>query len=174
MEKEEPSELCGPSSTSQGPTTHPDPVIIDSEESSLDSLPSIGLKARVLQKFERLPTTIDTDVLVDSKATSQELKSSQSSVSSKSDHRNNVPNIIGRTESAVNKDLYSNSAHQNFMLKTDSQDTNSQESSQNSIQSLSSVSSVASIQSLPKPDFVLRPGEFEIVLCVDNAEYYGV
>ena len=60
------------------------------------------------------------------------------------------------------------------MLKTDSQDTNSQESSQNSIQSLSSVSSVPSIQSLPKPDFVLRPGEFEIVLCVDNAEYYGV
>ncbi|KAJ8309309.1 hypothetical protein KUTeg_014183 [Tegillarca granosa] len=55
---------------------------------------------------------------------------------------------------------------QNFMSSvSDSQD------SQNSIQSISSTSS--SIKSLPDPDFILSPGIFEIVLCIDNQEFYG-
>ena len=45
--------------------------------------------------------------------------------------------------------------------------------SQHSIQSLteSSQSSVGSV--IPEPTFTLRPGQFEVVLCVDNAEFYG-
>ena len=45
--------------------------------------------------------------------------------------------------------------------------------SQNSQSSVKSISSVSSTQSLPKPDFVPKEGQFEIVLCIDNREFYG-
>lgn len=45
--------------------------------------------------------------------------------------------------------------------------------SQSSQSSSKSISSVSSTHSLPKPDFILKPGEFEIVLCIDNREFYG-
>ncbi|CAG2249959.1 MUS81 [Mytilus edulis] len=45
--------------------------------------------------------------------------------------------------------------------------------SQSSQSSIKSISSVSSTYSLPRPDFSLRPGQFEIVLCIDNREFYG-
>lgn len=45
--------------------------------------------------------------------------------------------------------------------------------SQNSVNSIKSISSVSSTASLPRPDFVLKPGEFDVVLCIDNREFYG-
>ncbi|XP_052058656.1 crossover junction endonuclease MUS81-like isoform X1 [Mytilus californianus] len=45
--------------------------------------------------------------------------------------------------------------------------------SQSSQSSIKSISSVSSTYSLPRPDFILRPGQFEIVLCIDNREFYG-
>ena len=143
------------------------PVVIDSEESSLDSLPGVEFKSRFLQKL----SDKGREICLDSNRPFHELKSSQSSVSSTNSAINNVPSFKGKTDNQSNKDLNSNYA--NNVPVRHSQETDSQESSQNSIQSLSSVSSLASIQSLPKPDFVLRPGEFDVILCVDNAEYYG-
>ncbi|ESO96484.1 hypothetical protein LOTGIDRAFT_115731 [Lottia gigantea] len=37
----------------------------------------------------------------------------------------------------------------------------------------SQSSTVSSTSSLPVPEFVLRPGEFEVVLVIDNREFYG-
>ena len=144
------------------------PVVIDSEESSLDSLPGVEFKSRLLQK---LSDNKGRELCPVSNRPFHELKSSQSSVGSTNATINYVPSFKGKTDNQSNKDLNSNYA--NTVPVRHSQETDSQESSQNSVQSLSSVSSLASIQSLPKPDFVLRPGEFDVILCVDNAEYYG-
>ena len=152
-----------------------EPFVIDSEDSSLDSLPSLELKSRVLKKMEKLSAVIDSETALEPRQSTQELISSQSSVESDKSYK--VPKRYNKTSASPVKsstrDFSSSFSVPKIVQKADSQNTNSQESSQNSIQSLSSVSSVASIQSLPKPDFVLRPGEFDIVLCVDNAEYYG-
>ena len=152
-----------------------EPFVNDSEESSLDSLPGLGLKSRVLEKMVKLSSVIDSERALDPRQSSQELISSQSSVGS--DRSYKVPKKTNKSSASAIKsltgDINSNFSVPKIVQRTDSQDTNSQESSQNSIQSLSSVNSVGFIQSLPKPDFVLRPGEFDIVLCVDNAEYYG-
>ena len=154
---------------------HTVPFEIDSEDSSLDSLPSIGLKSRVLKKMDKIASITNSDLHYSPKKKSQTLKSSQSNVASDSNRDSCLQNNVKTMEKPTlcNKDFNSNFTVPKSVPRTDSQDTNSQESSQNSIQSLSSVSSVASLQSLPKPDFVLRPGEYNIVLCVDNAEYYG-
>ena len=163
-----------------------EPFVIDSEESSLDSLPGIGLKSRVLNKMVKLSSVIDREKSLDPRQTSQELTSSQSSVGSDRNYKvpkkNNTSSAspIKKASSAksLTGSVMTGSIDSNFSVpknikRTDSQDSNSQESSQNSIQSLSSVNSVDSVKSFPKPDFVLHPGEFDIVLCVDNAEYYG-
>ena len=39
--------------------------------------------------------------------------------------------------------------------------------------SIKSISSVSSTQSLSTPDFILKPRQYEIVLCIDNREFYG-
>ncbi|KAL3874841.1 hypothetical protein ACJMK2_037803, partial [Sinanodonta woodiana] len=36
-----------------------------------------------------------------------------------------------------------------------------------------SESSASSTKSFPCPDFILRPGEYDLILCIDNQEYYG-
>lgn len=173
--EQEPQEAPVPSISSRNQTEQNERLVIDSEYSSLDCLPSMGLKSRVLNKMVKLSTVIDCETPLDPRQNSQDFKSSQSSIDS--DNRNySAPKVSSKTDNTVNgsaRDLGSNFTVPKSVLRTDSQDTNSQESSQHSIQSLSSVSSVASLQSLPKPDFVLQPGEFDIVLCVDNAEYYG-
>ncbi|XP_021370598.1 crossover junction endonuclease MUS81-like isoform X2 [Mizuhopecten yessoensis] len=46
-------------------------------------------------------------------------------------------------------------------------------SSQESQESIRSISSMSSAASLPRPDFVLTPGNFDIILCIDNQEFYG-
>ena len=158
-----------------------EPFVIDSKESSLDSLPGIGLKSRVLNKMVMLSSVIDREKALDPRQSSQELISSQSSVGSGRNYK--VPKKTNTSSASPIKSASSaisltGGIDSNFSVpknikRTDSQDSNSQESSQNSIQSLSSVNSIDSVKSFPKPDFVLHPGEFDIVLCVDNAEYYG-
>ena len=107
-------------------------VVIDSEESSLDSISSVG----------------------------------------KAGSSSSVPSGRGRVDPGSSlMDRLSSKVGSFSMPRTLSVD--SQESSQASIQSLSSMSSACSAKTLPEPDFVMRPGEFDVVLCVDNAEFYG-
>ncbi|KAK3092910.1 hypothetical protein FSP39_008762 [Pinctada imbricata] len=51
--------------------------------------------------------------------------------------------------------------------------TDSQSSVDSQPNSQISISSMSSVASLPPPDFVLYPGKFDVVLCVDNQEFYG-
>lgn len=119
-------------------------ISIDSEESSLDSLPSvsgIGFKKKTstsdLNPTESVLKSVNATEKVETLSLFERLRKSQLD--------------MGKPVSA------------------DSQDS----SSQQSINSISSMGSSVST-SLPTPSFVLRPGQFEIVLCVDNAEFYGM
>ncbi|XP_045160601.2 crossover junction endonuclease MUS81-like [Mercenaria mercenaria] len=129
-------------------------VVIDSEESSRDYLPSI----QVPKKTSKHKQSKDTDL--------NSIVPKSSSVSDRSDSQSLFERLSSKQD--IPKSLL-----------LDSQDSVSQctvsnlSSSQGSIKSVSSVSSGSSTQTLPVPDFVLRPGEFEIVLCIDNAEFYG-
>ncbi|XP_033734849.1 crossover junction endonuclease MUS81-like [Pecten maximus] len=49
----------------------------------------------------------------------------------------------------------------------------SSQESQESLGSIRSISSLSSVSSLPQPDFILTPGNFDIILCIDNQEFYG-
>lgn len=49
----------------------------------------------------------------------------------------------------------------------------SSQDSQESQGSIRSISSLSSVSSLPRPDFILSPGNFDIILCIDNQEFYG-
>ncbi|XP_041351019.1 crossover junction endonuclease MUS81-like isoform X2 [Gigantopelta aegis] len=59
------------------------------------------------------------------------------------------------------------------LFASDSQDSTVSDKIQNSDSQSSTVSSVSSASGLPPTDFVFAPGSFDIILCVDNREFYG-
>ena len=129
-------------------------VLIDSEESSRDSLPSIPVPKKSFKSKISKDTNLNSNVPI---------------LSSLSNNTENL-SLLERLKSKQDLPQY---------LISESQDNVSQStvsslsSSQCSIKSISSVSSGSSAQTLPEPDFILHPGEFDIVLCIDNAEFYG-
>ncbi|XP_052251235.1 crossover junction endonuclease MUS81-like isoform X3 [Dreissena polymorpha] len=112
-------------------------VFIDSEESSLDSLPPLPKSKHTFQARKNQQNLVKKPV--------------ENGYSSRSC---DAVSIFDRLKTG------------SASLSVDSQAS----CSQNSIKSLSSIGSDATDQT---PLFVLRPGEFDIVLCIDNAEFYG-
>jgi len=114
-------------------------VIIDSEESSLDSLPSVsGMSDNFKSKTKTTsakPTTYSSETEHEPVSVFDRLKQSMAALSN--------PVAMETKDS----------------------------SSQGSVRSVSSAGTDVSDSSVPQ--FVLYPGQYEIVLCIDNAEFYG-
>ena len=136
------------SNSKQSSQNSSDVISIDSEESSLDSLPSVS-GISVKKKIPPTSTFKNRDSVSKGNNSGKDPVSLSLFERLKKSHSSSKKTLESGTSSSI-----------------DSQDT----CSQKSIKSISSESS--SVQG-SEPTFVLRPGQFEIVLCVDNAEFYG-
>ncbi|XP_060557724.1 crossover junction endonuclease MUS81-like isoform X2 [Ruditapes philippinarum] len=131
-------------------------VLIDSEDSSRDSLPSIPVSKKCFNFKRAVSQDTNSNCYIPSTRSLSETNENQS-LFDRLKTKGNIPkSLISESQDAVSQSTVS-----------------SLSSSQGSIKSVSSVSSGSSTQILPIPDFVLHPGEFDIVLCIDNAEFYG-
>ena len=66
------------------------------------------------------------------------------------------------------------SAEKKLSFESNSQDSTASNRTQNSCDSqCSTVSGASSVSGLPPADFAFAPDSFDIILCVDNREFYG-